>query len=80
MFQRRIPVSAVETVVAHPAAVIEEYPDDEPFPSRLLLGWHQGEALHVHVAVDTVSETAIVVTLYKPDPERWELDFVTRKS
>jgi len=51
-------------------------PDDQPFPSRLLLGWPEGEVqLHVHVAVDVAG----VVTLYRLDPARWESDFTKRK-
>lgn len=79
MFQRAISTRAVEDVGLSSSAVVEEYPDDKPFPSRLLLGWPQGEALHVHVAVDQAADTLIVVTAYRPDPARWESDFTRRQ-
>jgi hypothetical protein len=79
MFQRGISTSAVEDVGLRPSVVVEAYPNDLPFPSRLLLGWPQGEALHVHVAADNASDTLIVVTAYRPDPARWESDFTRRK-
>lgn len=79
MFQRGISTSAVEEVGLTPSVVVEEYPDDQPFPSRLVLGWPQGEALHVHVAADKAADTLIVVTAYRPDPARWESDFTRRK-
>lgn len=53
---------------------------DQPFPSCLLLGWPQGEALHVHVAADEPANTLIVVTTYRPDPARWESGFTRRKA
>ena len=79
MFERAISTRAVEDVGLGPSAVVEEYPDDKPFPSRLLLGCLEGEALHVHVAVDHAADTLIVVTAYRPDPARWESGFTRRK-
>lgn len=79
MFQRRISTDAVEAVVLRPSAVVEEYLDDQPFPSRLLLGWPRGEPLHVQVAEDKAAQTSIIVTTYRPDPGRWESDFTKRK-
>ena len=79
IFERGISTSAVEEVGLRPSVVVEEYPDDQPFPSRLLLGWPQGEALHVHAATNKAADTLVVVTAYRPDPARWESDFARRK-
>lgn len=79
MFQRRISTDAVEEVALRSSTVVEEYPNDKPFPSRLLLGWHHEKALHVHLAVDDGGATLVVVTAYRPDPERWEPGFTRRK-
>jgi len=78
MFQRGISTRAVEDVALRSSVVVEEYPDDEPFPSRLLLAWIGGEPLHVHLAEDRAGGTLIVVTTYRPDPARWEQDFTRR--
>ena len=32
--------------------VIQEYPDDMPYPSRLVLGWDEEEPIHVVAAYD----------------------------
>ena len=58
---------------------IEEYPDDEPYRSYLLLGWPGGQPLHVVAADDVEEGEIIVVTTYMPDPIRWESDFKTRR-
>jgi hypothetical protein len=58
---------------------IEEYPDDEPYPSYLALGWPAGRPLHVVAAVDVEAGETIVITTYWPDPDRWEGDFKTRR-
>ena len=78
MFQRRIPVADVEAVVRSPECVVEDYPDDRPFPSRLVLGWVGREPLHVHFAVDAPGGRLIVVTTYRPSPDRWQSDFTRR--
>ena len=59
--------------------VVEEYPDDTPYPSRLVLGWVSARPLHVVLAGPTVEGDTILVTLYEPDPEQWEEGFTRRK-
>ena len=58
---------------------IESYPDDTPYPSELLLGWRDNRPLHIVVATDTASQRKIVITVYVPDPNRWDADFKRRK-
>jgi hypothetical protein len=79
LFERSIPVLAVERTVMQPSAVVEEYPDDQPYPSRLLLGWSEGEPLHV-VAARADPETSVIVTVYRPNPAMWEAGFSRRRS
>jgi hypothetical protein len=60
--------------------VIEGYPDDTPYASRLILGWRQRRPLHV-VAADNPDEgETIVITVYEPNPSEWETDFKKRKT
>lgn len=66
-------------VATEAATVLEEYPQDEPYPSRLVLGWVGNRPLHLVLAGATAAGDTIVVTLYEPDVERWEPGFVRRK-
>lgn len=51
---------------------IEDYPDDEPYPSSLFLGWTSaGRPLHFVISYDEEAGLAIVVTVYEPDPRLW---------
>jgi len=60
--------------------VIETYPEDEPYPSRLIFGRTFGDRpLHVLCAYTKDEETAIIITAYQPDPKRW-IDFERRKK
>ena len=53
--------------------VIETYPDDTPYPSVLILGTTAaGRPLHTVCAYDSEHDQVVVVTVYQPDPDRWE--------
>ena len=78
MFNRGISVSEVEHTI-HKGTIIEDYPDDHPYPSCLLLGGLPENTLHVVVAMDKNESRCIVVTAYRPSPDQWQLDNKTRK-
>jgi len=59
---------------------IESYPADYPYPSRLMLGWCGPRAIHVVAAENTADNETIIVTVYEPDPDRWEPGFERRKT
>ena len=78
MFERSIAMDeALDAIAA--GEVIEEYPDDVPFPSILLLARIGARALHVVVAQDRESGNCYLITVYPPDPALWEPDFRTRR-
>jgi len=58
--------------------IIEEYPDDTPFPSILVLRFIDGKPLHVVLAFDL--STAFVVTVYEPKSELFGSNFRVRKK
>jgi Domain of unknown function (DUF4258) len=78
MFQRRISEEEVKHVVAV-GEIVEAYPEDKPFPSRLMLGWIGSRPVHVVVADNVAAQEAIIVTVYQPDAEEWETGFKRRK-
>ncbi len=58
--------------------IIENYPDDYPYPSCLLLESDTvGKPLHV--VCGRGPEEIWIITVYHPDPEEWESDLKTRK-
>jgi hypothetical protein len=79
MFERRLNAEDVEAVIEG-GETIEDYPDDRPYPSRLVLGWRGVRPLHVVAAHNLSENEFIVVTVYEPDPELWEADFRRRKT
>ncbi len=60
--------------------IIEQYPDDMPFPSCLMLGDAvNGKPLHVVCAHDP-GVSCCMITAYYPSPDKWEPDNKTRKA
>lgn len=52
--------------------MIETYPEDEPYPSCLIYGrTFEDRPLHVLCAYTKDEETAIIITVYQPDPENF---------
>lgn len=59
---------------------IENRPNDEPYPARLVLGMCRLGALHVAIRDNIEGDEIIVETAYQPDPALWEPDFKTRRK
>ena len=58
--------------------IIEQYPDDYPYPSCLLLGTDTaGDPLHV--CCGRGPGELWMITAYHPDPDEWEPDLKTKK-
>ena len=64
------------------AKIVEEYPDYFKGPAILLLQRdHEGGPVHVLWGVPKGREQpAVLVTAYRPKPEKWDGDFATRRK
>ncbi|MEY4730642.1 MAG: hypothetical protein RL020_1800 [Pseudomonadota bacterium] len=74
MFERSISEADVNKVLAEGDEIVS-YPNDAPYPSRLLLGWRGVQPLHVVAAYNALDDEQIVITVYEPDPTLWEEGF-----
>jgi hypothetical protein len=66
--------------------VIEDYPEDRPYPSCLVMGYcHQrkqerdAEPVHSVWAYNESSGFCVLVTVYRPDSARWSDDYEKRR-
>ncbi len=60
--------------------VIEDCPTDKPYPSCLIYGnSFTGEPIHSIWAYNSKTEWAVLITVYRPDPERW-INWQTRRK
>ena len=61
--------------------IIEEYPDDYPLPSCLVLGYTKmRRPIHAVVAIDEEEPILWVITVYEPDLSEWEEGFERRRK
>lgn len=79
MFNRRVTSHEVRKVIEE-GHTIEEYPNDSPYPSRLIMGWNGERPLHVVVAENEQEDEVIVVTVYEPDLFNWLPGFERRRE
>ena len=59
--------------------IIEDYPDDKPYPSCLIFGLNdKQEPIHSVWAYNSKNQWAVLITVYRPDPKRW-IDWKIRR-
>jgi hypothetical protein len=52
--------------------IIEKYVDDKPYPSCLIYGRTPDDApVHAVWAYNVNNGWAVLITVYRPDPQRW---------
>lgn len=52
--------------------IIEQYPDDRPYPSCLVYGGtERGDPVHSVWGYNPQNRWAVLITVYRPDPTRW---------
>lgn len=78
MFSREVSDENVRYVIQK-GEVIEDYPTDTPYPSKLILGWIGSRPLHIVVAENRGQKEFIVITVYEPSLDKWETGFRRRK-
>ena len=78
MMERGITRRQVMDVILN-GAVIEDYPDDYPYPSILIYGKPAGIPLHVVAAFDKDSNMLYIITSYVPDMIHFMDDYKTRR-
>lgn len=78
MFRRSIkPIEVQEVLLS--GEIIEDYPDEQPLPSSLMLGFVENRPLHLVVAIEESTKCCYIITAYVPDPAIWEADFRARR-
>lgn len=76
---RRIQVQEVREAIAN-GQVIEDYPNDKYGPSCLVSGFTKAQR-PIHVQCSYPSRSLLkIITVYEPDPQRWNADFTKRRS
>ena len=68
MFQRNISTDKIKKIIME-GEIIEEYIEDEPCPSALIFGFLGNVPYHVVIA--DCEDHVRIVTIYKPEEDKW---------
>lgn len=79
MLERGISRSDVLSVILD-GDIIEQYPDDNPYPSLLMYKYVSERPIHAVVAYNSDDRKAYVITAYEPSEDTFEDDFMTRRD
>jgi len=61
--------------------LIEEYLDDKPYPSFLVLHFNEeNKPLHIVASIDKQKLWCYIITVYRPDETHFKDDFKTRRK
>ncbi len=75
--QRNILIDDIKSCILH-GEIIEDYPNDYPYPSALIFEMQRQEPLHVVAGLS--KDLLWIITAYHPDVDKWTNGFKTRKE
>jgi hypothetical protein len=79
MFERNVSLKKV-TEALQSGKTIEDYSSEMPEPSRLILGFRGKRPFHVVTSENPEADETTIITVYLPDPGKWDRDFKSRRS
>lgn len=77
MFERNVSCEELGKIIKK-GELVENYPNNIPYPSKLMLGRVNNRPLHVVFTFNKDEKSAVVVTVYEPDPGKWIRNLVRR--
>ena len=75
--QRGIRISDIRNAINF-GEIIEQYPDDYPYPSCLILGKNSG-GKNIHAVLSDEGNMSRIITAYFPDANKWSEDYKIRR-
>ncbi len=78
MFERNISAKKVSQALQS-GETIEDYSGEMPEPSRLILGFQGKHPFHVVTSENPETNETTIITVYIPDPDKWNKDFKSRR-
>lgn len=79
MAESRFSPDMIKSIIKN-GIIIKEYPDDTPYPSRLILGYDGNRPIHVVAAYNQNDDMEYIITAYEPDAQLWNSDFTKRRN
>jgi hypothetical protein len=64
----------------HSGETIEDYSTEMSEPSRLILGFQGKHPFHMVTSENRGTNEVTIITVYIPDPAKWNKNFKSRRS
>lgn len=78
MLERQISIDDIVQGIGN-GEIIEQYPEDTPHPSCLVLGKAVDDRI-IHIVLSTDGEYVYLITVYEPSLDKWEDGFKKRRT
>ncbi len=78
MFEREISKNNIIEVIENGTQIMD-YPNDTPYPSKLILGYVNKIPIHIVLGINQEEMTGIIITTYIPTLDCWENNYKRRK-
>ncbi len=78
MFEREVSAKRVLRAI-RTGETIEDYSSEMLEPSRLILGFQGKRPFHVVTSENPETNETTIITVYIPDPEKWNKDSKSRR-
>jgi len=78
MFERDVSVKKVLGAIKS-GEIIEDYSSEMPEPSRLIFGFQGKRPFHVVTSENPETNETTIITVYIPEPNKWNKDFRSRR-
>ena len=79
MFERGISEKRVVSALRS-GETIEKYPSEMDMPSRLILSFQGKRPFHLVASENLETNDITIITVYVPDPDKWNKDFKSRRA
>ena len=79
MFERKVSVKNVSQALES-GITIDDYSAEMPEPGRLILGYRGQRPFHVVASENSATGRITIITVYIPEPGKWDKEFKRRRS
>ncbi len=79
MFERKVSIKQIKEAL-NTGTTIEDYSSEMSEPARLILGFQGRRPFHMVISQNPETNITTLITVYLPDPEKWNKGFKVRKA
>ena len=79
MFERNVSMKRVKQAL-DTGVTVEDYSAEMPESGRLILGYQGNRPLHLVISENSERNLTTIITVYIPDSNKWDKNYMSRKA